>query len=119
MRVLGRSRWTAFLTFVPSCRPLAMRYCFILSSAPLTCTTSLLNLSMYSRKGSLFPWTMASRDATIFGCVLEAVKWVVYSSQRLSHESIEFLRKFLNQVTTPRRKVVTKSFYFTAPCTDL
>jgi len=31
---------------------------------------------------------------------------------------MEFLLKFLNQVTAPRRKVVTKSLHFTTPCTD-
>jgi len=31
---------------------------------------------------------------------------------------MEFLRKFMNQVTAPRRSVVTKSLHFTAPCTD-
>jgi len=31
---------------------------------------------------------------------------------------MKFLRKFLNQVTAPRRSVVTKSLHFTAPCTD-
>ena len=61
---------------------------------------------------------MASRDVTVFGYVLEAVKWVVNSSQRSLHEFMEFLRKFLNHVTTLRRSVVTKILHFTAPCTD-
>jgi len=46
LRVLGRSSRTAFLTSVPSRRPLVTRYCFMESSAPLTWTASLLNLSM-------------------------------------------------------------------------
>jgi len=61
---------------------------------------------------------MASRDATFFGCVLEAVKWVVNSSQRSLHELMEFLCKFLNHVTAPHHSVVMKSLHFTALCTD-
>jgi len=61
---------------------------------------------------------MASRQATVFGCVLDAMKWVVNSWQRSLQESMEFLLKFLNQVTTPHRIVVMKSLHFTAPCTN-
>jgi hypothetical protein len=61
---------------------------------------------------------MALREATVFGCVLDAVKWVVNSLQRSLQESMEFLLKFLNHVTAPRLKVVTKSLHLTAPRTD-
>jgi hypothetical protein len=46
LRVFGRSRRTTFLIYVPLRRPLAIRYCYIVSSAPRTSTTFLLNLSM-------------------------------------------------------------------------
>ena len=61
---------------------------------------------------------MASREATVFGCVLDAMKWVVNSWQRSLQESLEFHLKFLNQVIAHRRRVVTKSVHFTAPCTN-
>ncbi|XP_024634563.1 receptor-like protein EIX2 [Medicago truncatula] len=53
---------------------------------------------------------MASRDATVFGCALEAVKWVVNSSQRTPQESMEFLRGLPNIVGSAIEKIIDLSY---------
>ncbi|MCI46001.1 hypothetical protein A2U01_0067241, partial [Trifolium medium] len=72
-KVCGFSMPTALAKSERGRRLRESRYFFI-SSVVSTCTTSLLNLSIKFRRYSSFPWTIAFKDATVFGCRREAVK---------------------------------------------
>lgn len=93
--VLGWSSWTAFLIFFLGRRRFSISCFFVLSSARRTCTTSLLKHSRLSHKGSFFPYTIASRETTVFNFVFDVENFAINSWHNSSQDSMEILLRFL------------------------
>ncbi|MCI57617.1 hypothetical protein A2U01_0078868, partial [Trifolium medium] len=72
---------------------------------------------MKFRRDSSFPWKIASKVATVFGCRREAVRCLQNCSIRSLHEDTDRGAKLWYQAMAPFLSVVGKSLHLMAPLT--